>query len=48
MKRGVHGMRLIVVGIAVAAMLNAVNSYLLITRRPGGGRQRGGLGRRHR
>ncbi len=30
MKRGVNGMRLIVVGIAVAALLNAVNSYLMI------------------
>jgi iron complex transport system permease protein len=30
-RRGVQGMRLIVVGISVAAMLNAVNSYLLIT-----------------
>jgi len=30
MKRGVNGMRLIVVGIAVAAFLNAVNSYLMI------------------
>ncbi len=30
-RQGVQGMRLIVVGIAVAAMLNAVNSYLLIT-----------------
>ncbi len=30
-RRGVHGMRLIIVGISVSAMLNAVNSYLLIT-----------------
>lgn len=29
-RRGVQGMRLIVVGIAVAAMLNAFNSYMLI------------------
>lgn len=30
-QRGVQGMRLIVVGIAVSAALNALNSYLLIT-----------------
>jgi len=29
-KRGVHGFRLIVVGIALTAMLGSVNTYLLL------------------